>query len=127
MTHFLHTPPSFIHLGADDVALHPEPPQPLSKLSLREMLSLQKLVDLHNTGIAEGTRTPLHTWGEFVSSVETVVAQDHLLRSYHEVRVQPAPTSHRGGDGVLHLKPAALHKMVRSVVAFVKNNYWLSW
>ena len=119
--------PPLIHLGAEDVALHQEPPQPLSKLALREMLSFAKLVNLHNTGLVEGTRTPLHTWGEFVSTVGTEVVQDHLLRSLHEVRVQPAPTSHRGGDGVLHLKPAALHKMVRSVVAFVKNNYWLTW
>ena len=122
-----HLPPPLIHLGAEDVALHQEPPQPLSKLALREMLSFAKLVNLHNTGLVEGTRTPLHTWGEFVSTVGTEVVQDHLLRSLHEVRVQPAPTSHRGGDGVLHLKPAALHKMVRSVVAFVKNNYWLTW
>ena len=72
-------------------------------------------------------RSPLQTWGDFASSVITEVGQDAMLRTVHEVKDRVAPTSTEGEDGALHLQPASIHNMVRSLVAFVMTHPYATW
>ena len=119
--------PPLIHLGDKELALHQEPTQPATKLALKESLELKNYIDIHNRGVAEMMRSPLHTWGDFASSVFTEVGQDAMLRTVHEVKVRVAPTSIEGEDGALHLQPASIHNMVRSLVAFAMTHPYATW
>ena len=109
-----------------ELALHQEPTQPATKLALKESLELKNHIDIRNRGVAEMMRSPLQTWGDFASSV-TEVGQDAMLRTVQEVKVRVAPTSLEGEDGALHLQPASIHNMVRSLLAFAMTHPYATW
>ena len=100
---------------------------PLSKLALAELLELRKNIDYHNGSLTGMSTTPMQTWAVFASSVQTAIAHDSLQRTYQEVSVRVASSTIQGGDGALHLKPAAIHNMVRSLAAFVMTHSMATW
>ena len=123
-TRVLVLPPLF-HLGDQELALHQTPPRPITKLVLSQLLELKRLINANNSEITRAANTPLHTWGEFVSTVTSELCVDGMGRTTHEVRVRQPPTTVEGTGGVLHLKPDSLHNMVRSLVAFVGCLPWV--
>ena len=123
-TRVLVLPPLF-HLGDQELALHQAPPRPITKLVLSQLIELKRLINANNSEITRARSTPLHTWGEFVSTVTSELCVDGMGRTTHEVRVRQPPTTVEGSGGVLHLKPDSLHNMVRSLVAFVGCLPWV--
>ena len=110
--------PPIIHLGDGEVALHQETPKAVSKLALAEMLMLRELVDCQNGSMTAMPSTPMHSWAKLVSARHGNTAFDSLHRTYQEVTVRVTPSTW-GVDGVLHLKPSAIHNLVRTVAAFM--------
>ena len=110
--------PPIIHLGDGEVALHQDPPKAVSKLALAEMLQLRELVDYQNGSMTTVPSTPMHSWAKLVSARHDNTAFDSLHRTYQEVSVRVTPSTW-GVDGVLHLKPSAIHNLVRTVAAFM--------
>ena len=116
-TYFTILPP-IIYLGDGEIALHEAPPKAVSKLALAEMLQLRELVDYHNGSMTPVPSTPMHAWAKLVSARHDATAFDSLHRTFQEVSVRVNPSAWVV-DGELHLKPSAIHNLVRSVAAFM--------
>ena len=54
------------------------------------------------------TTTPLHRWGELVSTKFSQMSRDSMNRIIGKVEVRVNPSSTLGVDGVLHLRPEYL-------------------
>ena len=119
--------PPIIHLGEGELVLHQGPPRPLSKCALAELLDLRKLIDCHNGALTEVPFTPMQAWAMLVSSRQDTVATDSLNRTYREVSVVVKPVTLAGNNGELHLQPAAIHNMVRSLAAFMGTHSVATW
>ena len=119
--------PPIIHLGEGELVLNQGPPRPLSKCALAELLDLRKLIDCHNGALTEVAFTPMQAWAMLVSSRHDTVATDSLNRTYQEVSVVVKPVTLAGNNGELHLQPAAIHNMVRSLAAFMGTHAVATW
>ena len=101
---------------------------PFNNLVFAQLLELQRYIDARNSEIMGGyTTTPLHRWGELVSTKFSQMSRDSMNRIIGKVEVRVNPSSTLGVDGVLHLRPEYLHTTVSTLVAFVAAHPLSSW
>ena len=120
--------PPVIHLGHERLALNQVAIGPFNSLVIAQLLELQRYIDARNSEIMGGyTTTPLHRWGELVSTKFSQMSRDSMNRIIGKVEVRVNPSSTLGVDGVLHLRPEYLHTTVSTLVAFVAAHPLSSW
>ena len=119
--------PPLLHLGGNELVLHQQPPRATAKLALAELLDLRKSIDMHNGSLTDAANTPMQSWSKFASARHTEIATDPLNRTYREVTVRVAKSTWVGTNGNLHLSPAAIHNMIRSVASFMQTHAAATW
>ena len=119
--------PPMVHLGNNELVLHQHQTKATTKLALAELLDLRRSIDMFNGSVSEQANTPMKSWAMFASSRHESIATDAMGRTFREVAVREASSTWVGEKGNLHLQPAALHNMVRSVVAFMRTHAGVTW
>ena len=82
---------------------------------------------MYNGSMTEQANTPMKSWAMFASSRYESIATDALNRTYREVAVREAKSTWVGENGNLHLQPAAIHNMIRSLAAFMRTHAVATW
>ena len=73
--------PPVIHLGHERLALNQVAIGPFNSLVIAQLLELQRFIDARNSEIMGGyTTTPLHRWGELVSTKFSQMSRDSMNR-----------------------------------------------
>ena len=119
--------PPIVHLGDNELVLHQQQSIPVTKLALAELLELRRSVDIHNGSISEQATNPMKSWAMVASSRHEATVTDARGRTIREVAVRASSATWGSANGNLHLQPAALHSMVRSLVTFLRTHAEVSW
>ena len=99
----------------------------MTKLALAELLELRRSVDIHNGSISEQATNPMKSWAMVASSRHEATMTDARGRTIREVAVRASSATWESANGNLHLQPAALHSMVRSLVTFLRTHADVTW
>ena len=119
--------PPMVHLGDNELVLHQQQTKSTTKLALAELLELRRSIDMHNGSVSEQANNPMKSWAMFASSRHETTMTDARGRTIRGVAVRASSATWEGANGNLHLQPAALHSMVRSLVTFLRTHAEVAW
>ena len=126
ITRVLVLPPT-IHMGHESLALNQVHSGPHNILVMAQLSELKLHIDSRNYDRLGSRRiSPLHSWSELFSALQSQLSRDSMGRSIGKVQVVVNPGV-MVDAGCLHLRPDYLHSIVSNLVAFAGAYSWLSW